>query len=85
MQVLPKRIIDLQINFIASAPSIGEEFNIFITNHEQFLTDQEIIDFVNLCNHISESSLRAWEATSAYLKIASTLFTKYDFQTLMNV
>ncbi|MBI51627.1 MAG: hypothetical protein CL779_00215 [Chloroflexi bacterium] len=57
----------------------------FLKTYNQQLSNNEITDYIKTCMEITNSSLRAWEASDSYVKESTKLIQSFDFETLIYI
>ena len=79
MELIPKKIVNLEINYWPTSNLAQKAFIIFLNNEGAKLSDKELILFAQQCERIANASIRAWEASDNFIKVSSELLNNYDF------
>ncbi|MDG1990585.1 MAG: hypothetical protein P8J51_04880 [Dehalococcoidia bacterium] len=85
MELIPKKIVNLEINYWPTSNLAQKAFIIFLNNEGAKLSDKELILFAQQCERIANASIRAWEASDNFIKVSSELLNNYDFETLIKI
>ena len=85
MELIPKKIVDLEVTYWPSSNLAQKSFVNFLNNSGSKLSNKEIILFAHQCERISNASIRAWEASDNFVKVSSELLNNYDFKTLIKI
>ena len=76
---------NIENNYSPTSAIAKAAYQGFIEENKQQLSENEIAHYIQTCKEISDSSLRAWEASDSYAKESAKLIQLFDFITLIYI
>ena len=76
---------NIKNNYSPTSAIAKTAYQDFIEEYKQQLSENEIAHYIQTCKEISDSSLRAWEASDSYAKESAKLIQSFDFITLIYI